>query len=84
MESSPEFLRGSKKSELIEMPLTIETKKKKKKKMSAGYFPDSSSRISLWVSPHSADHILKDHPNSWSIGGVYSHEVGKIGQPQTG
>lgn len=29
MESSPEFLRGSKKSELIEMPLTIETKKKK-------------------------------------------------------
>lgn len=27
MESSPDFLKGSKKSELIEIPLTTETKK---------------------------------------------------------
>ena len=47
MESSLDFLKGSKKCELIEMSVTAESQKKKKKKLLAGCFSDSSSRISL-------------------------------------
>lgn len=67
MESSPDFLKGSKKSELIEIPLTTETKKT----LLAGCFSNSSSRISLWVLPHSARHILEDQSNAWNIGEIY-------------